>query len=239
MSGAVGLVRDSAENGRPVVASDLEGTLTAARTWEAMRDFLVAHGHGSDVRRLMARSAHRLFGYRLGFLDGAAFKERWILDLLRLFAGSSPETMQALAHFVVDSALWPQRRQVVVDELRRYRDQGHRVIILTGIFEPILAELLQRLDGFEGIGTPLHYRDGRFTGQIVGELTVGPRKVALLQPFAHNGRIVAAYGDTARDIPMLEMSHRPVAVYPDRRLADVARTRGWRIIDGAQTTAGA
>jgi len=43
-------------------------------------------------------------------------------------------------------------------------------------------------------------------------------------------RIVAAYGNTISDLPMLEMSEQPVAVYPDAKLRRVAERRGWRVM---------
>jgi len=39
-----------------------------------------------------------------------------------------------------------------------------------------------------------------------------------------------AYGDTFMDIPMLENAVHPVAVYPDRRLEETAREKGWEIV---------
>ena len=45
-----------------------------------------------------------------------------------------------------------------------------------------------------------------------------------------DARIVAAYGDTLSDLPMMEMSEQPVAVYPDAKLRRVAEERGWRIV---------
>ena len=41
-----------------------------------------------------------------------------------------------------------------------------------------------------------------------------------------------AYGDTASDLPFLELFGRPHAVDPDAGLAVEARRRGWPIIDG-------
>jgi len=52
-------------------------------------------------------------------------------------------------------------------------------------------------------------------------------KVRSRYPDAH---IVAAYGDTLSDLPMLEMSEQPVAVYPDKKLLRVAVERGWGVM---------
>jgi hypothetical protein len=40
-----------------------------------------------------------------------------------------------------------------------------------------------------------------------------------------------AYSDSLNEPPMLEMVGTPVAVNPDRRLLQVARRRGWDVLD--------
>ena len=140
--------------------------------------------------------------------------------------------MAEMGDFVVESCLWPGRRQLVVDELSAHRDQGRRVIINSGQFEPILGALLKKMEGVEGIGTPLLYEEGVFNGEIAGPLNVGERKVEQLEPFLRDGRILTAYGDTAADLPMMLLTQNPVAVYPDQELQEEAERRGWRILGG-------
>jgi phosphoserine phosphatase len=69
------------------------------------------------------------------------------------------------------------------------------------------------------MGTVVEFVDGRFTGEIIGQLNVGQAKVDRLQQV---GRLVAAYGDTVRDIPMLSLAETAVAVHPDPRLPNSA-----------------
>lgn len=212
------------------VACDMEGTLTAGQTWKGMRNYLQTHGHRATFRRFYWRHLPGLLRFKLGFIEERPFKEGWILDLLYLFKGFRRETFQEMAVWVVEEELWPQRRQVMVDELRQHRQNGRRVIIISGMFEPILEYFVQKLGNFEAIGTPIAFQDDQFTGRLCPPLNVGPHKVTQLQPFANDGKIESAYGDTLRDIPMLEMSHHPVAVHPDARLHEVAQARGWRIL---------
>ncbi len=212
-----------------IVAFDLEGTLTAGVAWEGMRDYLMAHGEGDKFRRFFRKNLLPVLAFRFGLLrDERAFKERWILDVLRLFAGYSPEQLDEMAAWVVGHTFWPQRRVVVVDELVAHQANGRRVIIVSGMFEPILRPFAQMVQA-ECIGTPLEFVDGRFTGEIIGQLNVGQPKVAQLQQLP--GRLLAAYGDTVRDIPMLELAETAVAVHPDKFLRETAVQRGWRILE--------
>lgn len=214
-----------------IVASDLEGTITAGETWRGMRDYLVENGYERPYRRFFLRKIPALVLFRLGWINGSAFKERWILGLLRLFKGFDEAEMAAMAEFVAMKTLWPTRRQKVVAELQAHQANGRSVIIVTGLFEPILQILARELGGFGSIGTPLLFENGRFTGKAAAPLNVGQRKVNQLQSYLQQGQLSAAYGDTARDIPMLELAQEPVAVEPDALLRETAQNRGWRIME--------
>ena len=49
---------------------------------------------------------------------------------------------------------------------------------------------------------------------------------------ADGGDILAAFGDTVADIPLLRAATRAVAVAPDAALRREAHSRGWEILEG-------
>ena len=116
----------------------------------------------------------------------------------------------------------------VVEELIAYQEKGARVIVVSGMFEPILQQFAAKLQ-VEFMGTAIEVVNGRLTGEIIGQLNVGPPKAEKLQQLP--GKLVAAYGDTMRDIPMLELAETAVAVHPDDILKETAVQRGWRILE--------
>jgi phosphoserine phosphatase len=191
----------------------------------------VENGRSREYRRFFLRNVPGLFLFRKGWVNERAFKERWILGLLRLFKGYDEAEMAAMAEFVATETLWPTRREVVVNELQAHQANGRTVIIVTGLFEPILQHLAQQLGGFASIGTPLLFENGRFSGNAATPLNIGERKVTQLQTYLQDGQLVAAYGDTVRDIPMLELALEPVAVHPDKELREKAVSLGWRILE--------
>lgn len=212
-----------------IVAFDLEGTLTAGVAWEGMRDYLKAHGEEDKYRRFFRRNLLSVLAFRFGLLrDERAFKERWILGVLRLFAGYTTPQFEEVAAWVVEQTFWPQRRVAVVEELEGHRANGRRVIIVSGMFELILQAFAAKLQ-VESIGTPIEVVNGRLTGEIIGQLNVGPRKVARLQQLP--GKLLVAYGDTVRDIPMLHLAETAVAVHPDKPLRQAAVQNNWRILE--------
>ena len=225
------LLHNPPDNNRPVVAVDLEGTLTAGLAWRGMYNYLLTHGKEKGARGFHYGRLPEYFARRLTGRDMREFKNRWIHDLLRLFRGFSEAEFHDMAVWAVENELWPKRRQEVLDELAWHREEGRRVIIVTGLFEPYVAALLDKLPGFEAIGTPIIFEEGRLTGELATPFNVGPKKVEQLDPFLIGGKIFAAYGDTRADRFMLVISQHPVAVHPDKTLRRMALAEGWRILE--------
>jgi HAD superfamily hydrolase (TIGR01490 family) len=213
-----------------VVATDLEGTLTAGSTWRGVGRYLSEHGHRGRYRRFLYPRLPEVVLARRGLIDVQAFRERWMRDLTVLLRGMGRDEIEAMADWVFDNELWPERREDVLAELRAARADGARIVVASGTYTPIAERFAARL-GAEAIGTELAYdADGRATGRFVGTMGTGDEKVARLAALLDGAPLVAAYGDTAADIPMLSLAETAVAVHPDTGLEHVARVRGWRII---------
>jgi phosphoserine phosphatase len=79
------------------------------------------------------------------------------------------------------------------------------------------------------IGSPLAFEEDRLVG-LHPPLNAYEFKAQSIRARIGDSQILAAFGDTVSDLPMLEMSQEPVAVYPDETLMQVAAERGWRVI---------
>lgn len=227
------LLNAPADPQRPTVISDMEGTLSAGVTWRGMRDYLVAHGREQAVRRFMRGHMPKLVLYRLRLLPHpTAFQREWLLGLLQMFAGQTTAEFTAASTWVVEHELWAKRRQAVVDELLAHHAAGRRVILASGLFEPMLAHFAAQM-GLEAIGTPLRFVDGRFTGEMdTADFNTGEHKAAQARYFIPaGGQLYAAYGDTAADIPLLSLAQHPTAIAPDKGLRQAAVANGWRILE--------
>ena len=75
--------------------------------------------------------------------------------------------------------------------------------------------------------------EGRYTGELVGDILHGPAKAEAVAALAAQRGIdlsgSSAYSDSINDLPLLELVGDPRAVNPDRKLRAVARTRGWPV----------
>ena len=217
-----------------VVATDLEGTLTAGSTWRGVGRYLSEHGHRGRYRRFFWLRLPQVFLARGGIIDLQPFRERWMLDLTGLLRGMTREQIESMCDWVFENELWPGRREDVLDELQAARGDGARIVVASGTYTPIAARFAARL-GAEAIGTDLAYdTNGRATGGFAGAMGTGDEKVARLMAVVAGETIDTAYGDTAADIPMLALATTAVAVYPDAALERAARDRGWRILGATE-----
>ncbi len=220
-----------------IIASDLEGTLTTGATWRGFGRYVRKHGRALPGTLFLVSRLPGVPLARAGLIDKRAYQVAWIADEIRLLRGATHEQIEQMGEWVVEHEMWPRRREDVLAELEARRREGARIVIVSGTYQPI-ADAFARRIGAEAIGTPLLFEDGRgslakpdFTGRLASPLVTLELKVQALTALLGDGvRPDAAYGDTLPDLPMLEMSAEPVAVYPDAKLRAVAVERGWRIV---------
>jgi len=195
-----------------------------------VRDYLVDIGEEDKYKAFQKRMTPRYLLYRLKLGNQQAFKEDWVAGILELLAGKSSAELRELGQQIVREVLWPQRREDVLEELRAHQEAGRHVVLVSGQFQPFLDAFVEEVGADAGIGTAGEWQDGRFSGKLAAPFTVGERKVTLLRQALGEGMLYAAYGDTGPDVPMLALSERPTAVYPDSALLRAAKEQGWRVL---------
>jgi phosphoserine phosphatase len=214
----------------PIVASDFDGTLTTGEMWRGVARYVREHGRGATLRRFLLARLPRMVMMRLGVGDQVALRSRFMEQLPQVTAGFSTAQVDDLAQWVVEQELWPKRRQPILDELEGYRQQGKRILVVSGAYQPILQAFADRIHA-EAIGTPLAFKDGQLTGALAGALNVGAAKAERLRAVIGAEALDVAYGDTQNDIPMLSLAKAAVVVNPDAALRSAALAQGWRVIE--------
>jgi HAD superfamily hydrolase (TIGR01490 family) len=120
-----------------------------------------------------------------------------------------------------------------IERVAWHLGQQHKVFIVSGTLEPLARVVPQFLPGPMTIcATKVEVRDGRWTGQLVGEhiyRKVKARAVRCLS-VQHNLDPLRsyAYGNRMDDLAMLESVGHPVAVNPSLRLERAVWKRGWQ-----------
>ena len=151
-----------------------------------------------------------------------------------LVAGHSVAEFDRIAEVAWRRSIAPKVFPDVLEELQKHQEQGHEVWLLTASPQGLASVMAQDLQLSGAFGTKLMEIDGKFTGEINGELLHGPLKEEKAQEFAaQTGADLSqcfAYSDSAADIPLLTLVGNPVAVNPDATLLAHATKHGWPVI---------
>ncbi len=154
---------------------------------------------------------------------------------LEVIQGRRRDEVLAFGRSVANKELVPRLYPQAVELMSRHKRAGRQVFIASSSPEDYLALLAEQL-GIDGvIGTRAEVVDGRYTGELDGPLVHGPEKAARVATLSVERGIDLprsfAYSDSVNDLPLLELVGNPVAMNPDRQLLQIARRRGWQIID--------
>jgi HAD superfamily hydrolase (TIGR01490 family) len=151
-----------------------------------------------------------------------------------LLAGVPERDIERMAPGLLAGVL-PRIYPAMLDEVRAHQDAGRATFIVSAAGNG-LVEALARVLGMDGgIGTSYEVDgDGRLTGRIEEPFVYAEGKVVAMRRFAGEHAVDLseswAYSDSASDLPMLRAVGNPVAVNPDRELAEVAAAEGWRVM---------
>jgi phosphoserine phosphatase len=211
----------------------MDGTLTTAETWRGVHQWIRANYPSAAASRFITVRLPLVFLARSGLMNKERFRARWLEDQTKLLRGLPVDQLAAMGEWVVEHLLWPARRVEAVAAVQaalataRAADPSTELALATGGYQPIAAAFARKLGATIALGTPFEVVDGIATGKLAAPTQSGEEKAAAARAAAAGGAILAAFGDTAADIPLLRLAERPVVVAPDRALQRVALTEGW------------
>lgn len=209
---------------------DVDGTLTRTNVLVPLAWFQRAHlpswRYGIWLAGLMVQAPLYWLADRI---DRTLFV-RWFYRRYKGIPAASARQWHA-QHF--GDMLLQALRPAAFACVQTHRAQGHRIVLVTGNLDFVVAPLAERL-GADFLAVALEERDGVFTGRLASPPMVGAAKATALREYAQRHGIVLAtsyaYGDSISDAPMLMCVGNPVAVNPDPKLRRLAQQRGWRIV---------
>jgi HAD superfamily hydrolase (TIGR01490 family) len=141
--------------------------------------------------------------------------------------------MTAIAEQVWDEVLAGRVYEGTKELLDRHLALGHEVWLISASPTRVVDLVAARVGATGALGTVAESEDGYFTGRLVGGLLHGPAKAEAAAELAAQRGINLeqsyAYGDSANDIPMLELVGHPTGINPDLRLRRYCREHHWPV----------
>lgn len=208
-----------------LVFFDMDGTLTRCNTGRIYAQSLWKSKELSTVQLIGV--AFLLLRYRLGVVD----MERIMDRLIRESAGKAESAVQNRCSQLVAQRVVPEIFKEAWERVRFHQERGDRLVILSASSSYMIRPLAQAMGILEILATPVHVRDGLFTGEYEAPICYGEGKVTWAKRYCdtHGFALEDAifYTDSFTDLPLLEEVDEPIVVNPDLRLERIARQRGW------------
>jgi HAD superfamily hydrolase (TIGR01490 family) len=215
-----------------LVLFDLDNTLLGGDSDYEWGQFLVDRG---VVDRDYYEGRNQAFydQYKAGTLDIHEF----LAFALEPLARHDPDQLDAWHRAFMDERIRPLISTAARTLVKRHVAEGSLVAIVTATNSFVTGPIADELGVRHLIATDPERIGGRYTGRVSGTPCFQGGKVERVDAWlAAQGRRVEDfpqswfYSDSANDLPLLERVTRPVAVDPDPRLEQVARSRGWDIM---------
>ena len=199
--------------GRRIAAFDFDGTLTHRDT---LLPFLVRAFGARRVAGAVSRVAPLAARARIGRLEAEIHhRDATKVALLRhLVAGRSADWLASQGESFA-TTLVARLRPQMVEQVRRHRDAGHELVIVSAGLHAYL-DPFAAAEGFDhviAVGLAAS-DDGRLTGALEGPNVRGPEKAVRLQAWLGGDvpETLWAYGNSSGDAELLAMADVPVWV---------------------------
>ena len=211
---------------------DLDGTLLSGNV--VTRYAFFARNHPSRAKAALKYAKLVLSVPLLIALD--LYSRRLFNEVFyREYRGLRKDWLEAqserLFHEVIRPQIYPGAKALVDGD----REQGYRLVLVTGGLNFYLGPVLHYFGFDDVICNSLVWSNGTATGEIAPPLIAEEEKVAAIHKLCRDYGVDTAhskaYSDSFSDLPMLESVGLPAAVNPDRRLRRVAVAQGWPIHD--------
>jgi putative phosphoserine phosphatase/1-acylglycerol-3-phosphate O-acyltransferase len=149
------------------------------------------------------------------------------------YRGLAESALEELGQEVFDKHLateiYPESRALV----KAHQEMGHTLAVVSSATRYQVDPLARDMEIPHVLCTRLEVENGVFTGRVVTPTCYGEGKASSVLEFAvkHDVDISRSYfyTDSHEDLPLLEAVGRPRPLNPNRRLAQVAKERGWPV----------
>jgi len=199
--------------------------------------FLLARGlYQRDFYRArdIAKVAWAQFMFQFVGKESSAGMEKSRSAGLDFVRGRYADELRSLGREIAEEQILPRVYADLATVIAQHREAGDETWLLTAAPQELAGVVAAGLGMTGARGTIAEIDpEGRYTGELVGEILHGPAKAKVAEEIAGSRGIElrdsAAYSDSINDLPLLESVGHPHAVNPDHALRRIARARGWPI----------
>ena len=220
---------------RNLAIFDLDYTLTSRGTWGRFVWQAVKFRPHIWLPLLFA-AGWTQYRYKKGKLPRVRVKQammRWCM------VGKPKTEMLAMADIFAQNEVENGLRPGGIRVLKTHKDAGDNIMIVSAAVDIIVEAIARRLDIQHYLATDMAWdEDERLSPDFASPNCYGSEKVVRLKAYLdqnaylkHNHTIITMYSDSYSDLDILQFCDIGIAVNPDRRLASMAKTHGFDVVN--------
>jgi HAD superfamily hydrolase (TIGR01490 family) len=210
---------------------DLDHTLLPIDSADTWSHHVVRRG-GLDAAVYGARIRQFAHDYHRGSFDVDGYV-RFQMELLAGFPRSSLDAWHAE---FMDEFVRPHVRAEARALVEDHRQKGDELALVTGTNAYVVTPIAREFGIENVLAVEPEEQNGEFTGRHLGTHTYQDGKVRKVEQWLQaRGHTLASvdtvfYSDSINDLPLLERVTRPVVTNGDSRITQIARERGWPML---------
>jgi len=220
---------------RRLALFDLDNTLLAGDSDHSWGEFLIEAGLVDAEQHSMQNDAFYA-DYQRGALDIDAYVQFTLAPVLEM----TRDEQLALRQRFFDAKVLPLMSEASKNLLASHREASDYCLIITATNSFITSPIAEAYGVDKLVATEVVFDGDRMTGKISGTPCFQDGKVARLKEWlessedARNDRLSLDnsifYSDSSNDLPLLEAAGEAIVVDADEKLLDIAKHRGWQIM---------
>ena len=198
---------------------DLDKTLITKNSYEIVLGVL-------RRRRVISLSKYLYYKF---FLKLRSNIDKKMKTLAKVFEGVDINRLDKVMKAFIFTEFDNIKNIKAVEELEKHNTRDKKVVLVTTSFEPIAKYAARFFHIPEYIATRLEVKNGKYTGNILGNINYKEEKVSRLKGYDFNNSF--AYSDHNSDIPLFKKATYRYAVNPNKKLRRYAKNHGWFVLD--------
>ncbi len=173
--------------------------------------------------------------FRMTGTEKSEVIERFQKSATDFIAGHKVDEIRIIGEEIYNEFVSPSLWGGTMALAKKHLDAGDEVWLVTASPQDF-AELIADKLGFTGaLGTRAETKDGKYTGNLIGNLLHGKEKARAVSDLVNSRNIEIrdcfAYSDSHNDLPLLESVGHPNAINPDAKLRIISFSSGWPVHD--------
>ncbi len=210
-----------------IVFFDLDHTILKINSGEALLRRACKNGVLSTPKLIQAYILALL--HKLKLIDPLTIIEKFAVWLTKYPVND----IENLCKETVEKDLIPAIRPQIIEELKRHKNKGADLIMLSSAITSVCSPLAKHLEMHHVICSELETINQNYTGLPKGGFCFREEKLKRMNEYLQTKIYTVEdsyyYGDSIDDLPVLQVVANPVCVNPDKRLEKIARKQNWVI----------